>query len=249
MCFMPDTLARPAIARDADRPAPAHTPAGRTRPGADHGPTAAARPPLRVVVADADPASGRSLQALLPRLGHEACAAAAAPQLAELCRALRPDLVIADAALPGLAEAAAEVWRDGPVPFVLVTDADPAPFGDAVFARLARPVTEAALGPAVAVAVSQFERSEALRREVAELRQALEERKLVERAKGAVVKRTGVPEDEAFRRLRKYASDRNLKLADAARSVLNSEAVFADLDDGGGYRHHAAACVNGGGRE
>src|SRR4051794_20551263 len=134
---------------------------------------AVATRPLRVIVADADAASCRSLQALLPGLGHEACAAAAAPQLAELCRVLRPDLVVADAALPGLAEAAAEVWRDGPVPFVVVTDGDPAPFGDAVFACLARPVTEAALGPAVAVALRLFARAETLRRGAAGIRAAL----------------------------------------------------------------------------
>ena len=53
---------------------------------------------------------------------------------------------------------------------------------------------------------------------------------LVERAKGAVTRRVGVPEDEAYRRLRKYASDRNQKLAEAARLILDAEEIFRALD-------------------
>ncbi|HEY1381139.1 MAG TPA: ANTAR domain-containing protein, partial [Gemmataceae bacterium] len=59
-----------------------------------------------------------------------------------------------------------------------------------------------------------------------------EERKVIERAKGAVVRRVGVQEEDAFRRLRRFASDRNMKLAEVARKVLAAEEVFHDLDAG-----------------
>ena len=99
-----------------------------------------------------------------------------------------------------------------------------------VSAYLLKPVTEQDLPPAIALARAQFEREQALRREAAELRQTLEDRKLVERAKGAVTRRVGIAEDEAYRRLRKYASDRNQKLAEAARLILDAEEIFRALD-------------------
>ncbi|MGD9714113.1 MAG: ANTAR domain-containing protein, partial [Thermomicrobiales bacterium] len=58
----------------------------------------------------------------------------------------------------------------------------------------------------------------------------LEDRKLIERAKGSLMRRLGVDEEESFRRLRKSASAKNLKLVEMARQVLAAEAVFAELN-------------------
>jgi response regulator NasT len=54
----------------------------------------------------------------------------------------------------------------------------------------------------------------------------LEARKLVERAKGVIMKRLGLSEDEAYRRLQKASQDENRKLRDIAESVLRAEKVF-----------------------
>src|SRR5439155_18125433 len=103
--------------------------------------------------------------------------------------------------------------------------------GDPVFACLVKPVTAAQLAPGITLAVRHFEEAQALRRQVADLTRQLEERKVIERAKGVVVRRVAVNEAEAFVRMRRFASDRNLKLVEVARSVLAAEEVFGQLED------------------
>jgi response regulator NasT len=191
---------------------------------------------LRVVAADPDPAAGEFYRVALPRLGHQVQVVATGPDLVAACRLLGPDLVLTGP--EGLA-AADEVCRERPVPVVLVADSyEPltvarALAAECVMACLPRPVGEAALGAALALAARRFEEARALRAEAADLKQALEDRKLIERAKGAVVRRCGPGEDEAYRRLRKAASNANQKMADVARQVLAAEAVFAELEAAG----------------
>jgi response regulator NasT len=192
---------------------------------------------LRVVVADSDPDAHPFYRQFLARLGHQVCVAVAARQLAEQCRLLRPDLVITSTRLPDLDgfAAAEEVCRDRPVPIILVgedgAEADPRVLAnECVLAWLFRPVREPDLGAAVALAVRRFERLQSLRAEVAELRQALEDRKLIERAKGLVMRYAGGEEEEAYRRLRKMASDQNQKLVEVARAVLAAGEVFQQME-------------------
>ncbi len=193
---------------------------------------------LRVIVADGDPVMQQFYRDVLARLGHQVCVASTGPQLVELCRCLRPDLVIAAARPPELdgAAAAEEVCRERPTPVILVPAEDPArsvapalrnPY---VLACLSRPPRESDLEAAVLLAVGRFEQFQALRQEAADLRQALEERKVIERAKGLVVRYAGRSEEDAYRRLRKLASDRNWKLAEAARAVLSAGEVFQQLE-------------------
>jgi hypothetical protein len=99
-----------------------------------------------------------------------------------------------------------------------------------VLACLLKPVKEADLGAAIVVARRRFEEFESLRREAAQLRQALEDRKLIERAKGLVMRYAGLDEQEAFRRLRKLASDRNRKLVEVAQDILAAGEVFQQME-------------------
>ena len=92
---------------------------------------------------------------------------------------------------------------------------------------------QADLETAIDLAMAHFGHVQALRREAAELRQAPEDRKVIERAKGAVMRRTGANEDESFRRLRKLSSNQNRKLIDVARTVMGAEEVFAELEKEG----------------
>ncbi|HEY1381137.1 MAG TPA: response regulator [Gemmataceae bacterium] len=193
---------------------------------------------LSIVVADDESAMRDYFQELLPRLGHRAAVAADGKQLVDLCRASRPDLIITDIRMgdtDGL-EAAEAINREVEVPVILVSahhdsELQARALRDHVMAYLVKPVKEADLRTAIDLAMLRFGHFQALKKEAADLKQALEDRKVVERAKGAVVRRSGVPEAEAFRRLRKYASDRNLKLVEVARQVLAAEEVFHELDD------------------
>jgi response regulator NasT len=190
---------------------------------------------MRVVVADGDPAHLDHLRRVLEGLGHEALPAPSGERLVELCLGSRPDLAVADSRLPGLNTLAAveAVHRERPTPFILLAAAPEAAartLPEAVMAVLFKPVRGPELAQAARLAVERFRVLQGLAQEVADLQRALEERKLVERAKGTVQRRTGVSEDEAYRRLRRYASDQNLKLAEVARRVLAAEEVLHALD-------------------
>jgi len=193
---------------------------------------------LRVAVADDEPDMLLFFREVLPHFGHEVVAeAATGRELVERCRGTRPDLLITDVKMPDMdgIEAAAEVNRDRRVPTILVT-APPDPDvltkagADPVMASLAKPVKPVDLQAAVRLAMVRFGHFQALSKEAADLRQALEDRKLIERAKGTVMKRVRVDEEEAFRRLRKCASDNNRKLVQVAQQVLAAEEVFHHLD-------------------
>jgi two-component system, response regulator PdtaR len=186
---------------------------------------------LRVVVADDEPDMRDYFQKALPRLGYQVVGAAQdGRELVELCRALRPDLVITDIKMPDLdgIDAAVQVYRERPVPVVLVSAYHDAGLiqraeADHILGYLVKPIKQADLGPVIALALRRFEQFEALRREAADLRQALEDRKVIERAKGLLMKKAQLDEQEAFRRLQKLASEKSRKLIDIAHMILVAE--------------------------
>ena len=196
------------------------------------------RSPLRIAVAEDDRDTREYLQEVLIRLGHQVVAVAeTGRQLVERCRASLPDLIITDVRMPDLdgIEVAAIINRDRSVPVILVS----AHHEDAILTRLSanhimgylvKPISEPHLKTAIVVAMLRFGHFLALSREAADLRQALEDRKVVERAKGILMRRLGVDEEESFRRLRTLASSQNLKLVEVGRRVLNAEEIFAQLD-------------------
>jgi response regulator NasT len=96
-----------------------------------------------------------------------------------------------------------------------------------VLAYLVKPVKEQALAPAIAIAVERFREIQSLRKEAADWKQALEDRKLIERAKGIIMKRTGLDEPEAFRRLQTLASSKSRKLVEIATAIATAEEVYA----------------------
>ena len=78
----------------------------------------------------------------------------------------------------------------------------------------------------IAIAVHRFDQFETMRQEATDLRQALADRKVIERAKGILMKKGGLDEPEAFRRLQKLASEKNRKLVDIASMILTAEEAF-----------------------
>ena len=148
-----------------------------------------------------------------------------------------PDLVVTDIKMPDLdgMEAAAEANRLRPVPVVVISGHHEAALleraaVDYVMAYLVKPVKPTDLQAAVTLAVSRFAHLQQARGEAADLRQALEDRKMIERAKGAVTRRVGVPEDDAYRLMRKVASDHNQKMVEVARQILTAEETFRALE-------------------
>jgi response regulator NasT len=145
--------------------------------------------------------------------------------------------VITDVRMPdmdGIAAAAA-VNRDRQVPVILVTayhDVDLLACAGPgnVMAYLTKPVKLVDLQAAIALAVRRFEHFRQLSEEAASLRQALEGRKVIERAQAIMVKRLRVDEEEAFHLLKTVASNGNRKVVEVAQAVVATDDVFKVLD-------------------
>lgn len=193
----------------------------------------------RIAVADDESVMRDFYREALARLGHTVVSASATgTSLVEECRKHQPDLVIADIKMPDMdgLEAARQVYDDRPVPVIIVTaHSDPSFIERAndshASAYLVKPIKEANLAPAIAIAMQRFEEFRSLRKETDGLRQALEDRKLIERAKGILMKQARLDEEHAFRRLQKLASSNNQKLVEAARMIVLSSAAFSPTDE------------------
>jgi two-component system, response regulator PdtaR len=190
--------------------------------------------PLRVAVADDEADMRDYFQELLPRLGHSVVAVAQnGRELVEKCRAAGPDLVITDIKMPEVdgIDAAIQIYRERPVPVILVSAHHDAALieraeTDHIMGYLVKPIKQSDLIPTIAIAMTRFEQFQALRQEAADLRQALTDRKTIERAKGILMKKTGLDEPGAFRRLQKLASEKNRKLVEIASMILTADEAF-----------------------
>lgn len=189
---------------------------------------------LRIAVADDEPDMQEYYRAILGQMGHVVVVVAeTGKELVEKCRAQRPDMVISDIKMPDLdgIEAAKRLYLDKPVPVILVSAYHDPEFiaraeEEHILAYLVKPIKQSDLETAIAVAWRRFEQFRTLEQETVNLKQALEDRKLIERAKGLLMKKTQLDEAEAFRRLQKLASDKNRKLVEIATMLLTAEEAF-----------------------
>lgn len=188
---------------------------------------------LQIALAEDEPDTLEYLQGWLNQQGHKVATARTGRELVELCREHRPELIITDIRMPDMdgIEAVTQICKDRPIPVVLISGhsdteyiqrAQSAP----VLAYLVKPVTGPALEPAIAVAISRFEEFQSVQKEAGDLRQALEDRKSIERAKGILMKTTGMDEAEAFRRLRDLSMDQNKKIVEIAQMILTAEVAM-----------------------
>ena len=185
---------------------------------------------LRILVADDDARMQEYYRTMLAAAGHEVAGVArTGGELVEQCRQLSPDLVISDVKMPGMdgIAAAAEIYRTSAIPVILVSahhdqELIDRALADHVMAYLIKPVKQAHLEPAIAIALRRFGEFEALRKETASLRQALNDRKVIEQAKRVLMETAGMDEPAAFRRLQRLASEKNRKLIEIAQMVLTA---------------------------
>lgn len=185
---------------------------------------------LRIAIADDELDMRQFLQGALRRLGHEVVVSAATgSELVEQCLSTRPDLVITDIKMPDMdgLDAARQICRDSPLPIIVVTAHHDAEYVERaernhIAAYLVKPIKASNLGPAIAVVMRRFDEFQALSKEADDLRQALEDRKIIERAKGILMKEAQLDEEGAFRRLQKLASSKSEKLAVVARMIVET---------------------------
>jgi response regulator NasT len=191
---------------------------------------------MRILVAEDDPVVALGLAERLRSLGHEPIGPAAdGREAVEVARTSLPDLYLFDIEMPeldGLA-AAVQLAKEGlRRPVVVVTGVDDPGLVDrsiesGVAAYLTKPIDSRELDAAIRLAASRHAELEALEAEVDRAQHALEDRKLVERAKGLLMTGLGLSEQDAFRRLQLSARERNLRLADVARRIVEEESLLA----------------------
>ena len=149
--------------------------------------------------------------------------------LTERIEQLRPDMIIVDAESDArdALEHVVMATREQPRPVVLFTEnADTSyvqqAFEAGVSAYIVAGLQPERIKPVLEVAQARFNVEQRLRAELASTRHQLAERKLIERAKGLLMERHQLSEDEAYKRLRKTAMDKGLKLADLAERIVDA---------------------------
>ena len=188
---------------------------------------------LRILVAEDETIIRLDLEKTLEGAGFEVCAAAKdGVEAVELARREAPDLAILDVKMPGLdgIEAARRILAERPIPIVMLTA-----YGQSelvsraveagVFGYLVKPFRESDLVPAIQAARARHAELEALREEAESLSEALATRKVVERAKGLLMEKDDLTEEQAFARLRRASQVSGRPMRVVAEALI---ATFAE---------------------
>jgi response regulator NasT len=183
---------------------------------------------LKVMIVDEAVERAEVLQQALMRAGYEVVAYV--PSTFDLHRqvsALQPDIIIIDTDSPDrdTIENICVVSRDQPRPVVMFThDGDGEKIRAATLAGVSAYVVDGMSGerirPILDAAVARFEQFQALKREFDEIEEKLADRKVIERAKGIIMKAHNLSEEDAYRALRKQAMQNNSRLAEVARQLV-----------------------------
>jgi response regulator NasT len=187
-------------------------------------------PPLRVLLIDDGAHRVRLIRDELVAQGHEIVGVMdSARVIHDAVERLLPDAVIVDSESPSrdTLEHLAVLSGRNPRPVVVFAeDAADDPMRRAMAAGVSAYVVAGLQPQRVAavlrVAIVRFEQDRQLRAELAEARQQLSQRKVIDRAKGLLMKRQGLTEDEAYALLRKTAMDKGLKLAELAQRLVDA---------------------------
>ena len=186
---------------------------------------------LRIVVADDEPDMLDFYRTMLTGQGHDVVATADnGNQLVTAACQHKPDLIITDIRMPekdGLT-AVRDITLQCPTAAIVVSAYTDDEYiqqaaQDCILAYLVKPIRATDLSPAIALARQRFREFQALQQQADSPRQTLEDRKIIERAKGIVMDNCGLSEKEAFLRLRKLSNDRNEKLIKTANRIVAAE--------------------------
>jgi two-component system, response regulator PdtaR len=183
---------------------------------------------LRVVIADDESIIRLDLKETLERMGHQVVAESGDGATAvRQAREHRPDLLVLDVKMPVMdgIDAAREISRERLAPVLLLTaysqrDLVERAMGAGVFAYVVKPFTESDLLPAISVAIARFREFTEIADQAESLAAALETRKIVDRAKGLLMERHGLREQEAFRRIQQQSMNTRRTMREIAEAIL-----------------------------
>jgi len=187
----------------------------------------------RVVIADDESIIRMDLKEMLTALGYLVVGEAGdGISAVNLARELRPDLVIMDIKMPDLdGIAAAKICTEERIaPVLLLTAFSQQELVDGakeagVVGYVVKPFRESELQPAIEISLSRFKEFRALEKEAQGLRETLETRKLVERAKGVLMDTQGLKEADAFRKIQKLSMNTRKSMKEIAEAILLAHEV------------------------
>ncbi|MDQ1301765.1 MAG: two-component system, response regulator PdtaR [Chloroflexota bacterium] len=187
----------------------------------------------RVIIADDEALIRMDLREMLTNLGYLVVGEVADGRSAvNQSRELRPDVVVMDIKMPDMdgIEAAKVLTEERIAPAVLLSaysqrDLVERARDAGVVAYLVKPYREEELAPAIEVALARFREFQTVQKQVDDLQQALETRKLVDRAKGILMDKQGLSEAEAFRKIQKMSMDNRKPMKDVAEAIILAHQV------------------------
>jgi response regulator NasT len=182
----------------------------------------------RIIIADDESIVRTDLKEMLTSLDYLVVGEVGDGRSAvNLARELKPDVILMDIKMPDLdgIEAAKILTEEQIAPVVLLTAYSQKDLVDrakdaGVVGYLIKPFRESDLLPAIEVAMSRFKEFQTVRQEVEDLQNALETRKLVERAKGILIDSQGMSEHEAFRKIQKMSMNTRKPMKEVAEAII-----------------------------
>ena len=185
-------------------------------------------PEQRIVLVDSDAASRKNLKSMLTKLGYWVVGETGDGLNAlKMVRTRQPELVILDSAIVGMDgfEVAKIIHEDKLAPVVVLTSAYTQAMVERakearISALLTKPVDEASILPAIELALATYGEVVQLEGKLKELKELLETRKLLEKAKGIMMETMGLSEAEAFRRMQKQSMNKRISMRQVAEAVI-----------------------------
>ncbi len=182
----------------------------------------------RVILIDSDATWRKNIKGMLAKMGYWVIGEAEDGVTGlKLVRAREPDLVIIEAFLPGMDghEVARIIHEDKIAPVVLIASSTQQNVIEKaktakVFAFLMKPELEYNLIPAVELALTNYQEIIRLENQVKDLKDTLETRKVIERAKGILMETMGIPETEAFKRIQKQSMNKRISMRAVAEAII-----------------------------
>lgn len=191
----------------------------------------------RIIICDDESIIRRDLREMLANQDYLVVGEAAEGLSAvEMARKLKPDLVIMDIRFEGETfdgiDAARILTEEGIAPVLLLSAYSQRDLVDrarnsGVVGYLVKPFTEADLPPAIETALARFEEFDSVKQQAADLKDALETRKLVDRAKGLLMDMRGMSEAEAFRRIQKLSMNYRKPMREVAEAIILAQQINA----------------------
>jgi response regulator NasT len=191
-------------------------------------PTRGSSTKAKVLICEDEGLTALRLKKALTGLGYEVVGEAKnGEEAVSLAARLKPDAILMDIRMPKLdgIGATEQIMASRPTAIVMITAYSERELVEAALRAgasgyLVKPVSDEQIEPALAVALNKFAELRELSGELTDLKDALEARKVVERAKGILMRRYQMPEDEAYSRLQKISRDRRQTLKQTAAQVL-----------------------------